>query len=129
MADQTAKYYETTAELAKELKKLNPKTTIYMWNKNVPQEGIFCDVPADKLKLPEGFYYNEKNGITNKHHTELAYNALTCKSIEKLNLEDEFIRNSVDEVKLPSKKKNSIVETIKKKVCSKKKTEISGLKR
>lgn len=112
-----AKYYGDTVELAKEIKKLNPKVNIYMWNNNVPQEGIFVNISAEQLKLPKGFYYNEKNGITNKHNTDGAYNILNCKPIKNLDLQDDFIKASVDEVVLPKNQKTQkIVERFKNKI-------------
>jgi hypothetical protein len=31
---------------------------------------MYSSVDIDKLVLPEGFYYNQKNGVTNKHRTK-----------------------------------------------------------
>ena len=31
---------------------------------------IIANVPGENLHLPDGYYFNEKNGITNKHKTE-----------------------------------------------------------
>ena len=31
---------------------------------------VYSSVKAEYLNLPLGFYYNEKNGITNKHNTK-----------------------------------------------------------
>ena len=31
---------------------------------------LYSDIDADLLTLPNGWYYNDKNGITNKHNTE-----------------------------------------------------------
>ena len=31
---------------------------------------IMSSITGNKLRLPEGFYYNEKNGVTNKHNTK-----------------------------------------------------------
>ena len=31
---------------------------------------IIGTIPTSKLLLPVGYYWNEKNGITNKHNTE-----------------------------------------------------------
>ena len=33
------------------------------------QPSIATFIPPEKLKFPMGYYYNEKNGITNKHNT------------------------------------------------------------
>lgn len=39
-------------------------------------------IPAEKLKFPVGYYYNEKNGVTNKHNT--ADGSYECFSLYKL---------------------------------------------
>ena len=50
--------------LADELKRLNPDIKMSFDSKG---NQIIVDGDISKLNLPEGFYYNEKNGITNKH--------------------------------------------------------------
>jgi hypothetical protein len=55
-------------ELLSELKKLNPDVSFgeydFRW------DAIYASVPVWKLKLPESFYLDEKNYITNKHRTD-----------------------------------------------------------
>ena len=47
------------------LEKLNPNANLRL------EDGfIFSSVAGELLVLPETFYYNEKNGITNKHRTK-----------------------------------------------------------
>lgn len=53
--------------IIKEVKNLNPDVKI----ESDPDRGlIFSSVDIEKLVLPEWFYYNQKNGITNKHNTK-----------------------------------------------------------
>ena len=52
--------------LVKDLHNLNPSARI-RWKRIDPC--IFSLVPIDQLVLPPDMYWNEKNGITNKHHT------------------------------------------------------------
>lgn len=62
----------TIYDVIKEIKYLNPNVFLNIddnkVNSNAENE-LFCEVNPEKLRLPEGFYYNEKNGITNKHNT------------------------------------------------------------
>jgi len=53
--------------LLKEIVRLNPSVEI-SYQKAHP-EVIACSKKGDELKLPKGYEYNNKNGITNKHHT------------------------------------------------------------
>lgn len=56
--------------MAKELEILNPSVQFDVRDHSVsPVIVIFGTVPGENLILPEGYYYNEKNGITNKHNT------------------------------------------------------------
>lgn len=75
---------------AKEIQRLNPNAEIRVGNMGVdPQANnrIYSSVPVEELILPEGFYYNEKNGITNKHNTK---SGLYCNiDVEDLSLADE----------------------------------------
>ena len=55
--------------LKRELERLNPQVkfdTADSWCTVI----IFGTIAAEKLRLPNGYYYNSKNGITNKHQTE-----------------------------------------------------------
>jgi len=54
-------------ELIQEITRLNPGVEI-KYQKN-HDEVIYCSKNGSDLKLPEGFEYNDKNGVTNKHHT------------------------------------------------------------
>lgn len=59
-------------EIVTKIKELNPDVEIELGDKDTDllyYKRIFASVPASELKLPKGFYYNDKNGITNKHHT------------------------------------------------------------
>ena len=58
----------TTAVLVKEIARLNRRVNILVDNISYPQY-IKVDCDPKKLRLPKPFYYNEKNGITNKHKT------------------------------------------------------------
>lgn len=55
-------------DLLKELQRLNPGVDIE-YDESLPTKKIVCSKNIDELKLPVGFYYNEKNGLTNKHNT------------------------------------------------------------
>lgn len=61
-------HYISKWQIALMVVKLNPgKAGIYSF----PNYEIYIrsSVPAESLVLPEGCYYNTKNGITNKHNT------------------------------------------------------------
>lgn len=60
-------------EIAKAIQELNPNAEIRVGNYELDSMALdrfFSSVPAEKLVLPNGFYYNTKNGVTNKHNTE-----------------------------------------------------------
>ena len=64
--------YPNMYEIAKAIQELNPHAEIRIADPaefSQAEAIIFSSVPGDELVLPEGFYYNEKNGITNKHNT------------------------------------------------------------
>lgn len=75
-------------QLINEIRKLNPDVEIRIGNPqfdSLASNRIFSSVPMDKLKLPEGFYANDKNGITNKHNTETGlYSSLSVDSIQSM---------------------------------------------
>ena len=53
--------------IIEEVKKLNPDIKI----ESDPDRGLlFSSVDIEKLVLPEWFYFNQKNWITNKHNTQ-----------------------------------------------------------
>ena len=54
-------------ELLNALRKLNPSVSLDL--KETDMDTIVSGIPAKKLILPKPFYYNTKNGITNKHET------------------------------------------------------------
>lgn len=56
--------------MAKELENLNPHVQFDVRDYSVsPVILIYGTVPGENLNLPDGYYYNDKNGITNKHNT------------------------------------------------------------
>ena len=58
------------ATMKKELVRLNPTVKFDVRDTSVsPIIIIYGSVPGEKLNLPNGYYYNEKNGITDKHNT------------------------------------------------------------
>lgn len=73
-------------ELINEIIKLNPDIEIRIGNPNLDSQAydrIFSSIPMEQLKLPEGYYSNTKNGITNKHNSSM-YTSLKVESIEKM---------------------------------------------
>lgn len=84
---------EDANELIDTLKTLNPLAKIER-DENVPSR-IYSSVPADLLILPEGFYYNEKNGITNKHNTKSGlYLTLDVDDLKETKESDDSLDNS-----------------------------------
>lgn len=77
-------------EIVEAIKQLNPGVEIRVGNPSIDpsaNERFYSSVPVEQLNLPYGFYYNEKNGITNKHKTE---SGLYCSlRVEDLSLADE----------------------------------------
>ena len=60
-------------EIAEVIQQLNPNAEIRvadMGLDSMATQRFYSSVPVEQLVLPEGFYYNEKNGITNKHNTQ-----------------------------------------------------------
>lgn len=78
-------------EIAIALQKLNPGVTIKLINpsyENVLDKQIYCNVSAKELALPAPFYYDEKNGITNKHTSKTGlYITINIEDISKVNPE------------------------------------------
>lgn len=78
-------------EIAIALQKLNPGVTIKLINpsyENVLEKQIYCNVSAKELALPAPFYYDEKNGITNKHTSKTGlYTTINIEDISKVNPE------------------------------------------
>ncbi len=119
------KYYETIEEFAKELKKLNPKATIYVWCGNKSQSRraerrIYTDTDIEQLKLPEGVGSRGNaftNGVYDTNTKMYESQDIAWQSIKRLNLKDELVRDCVKEIKLSEKTKaKGIVEKIKNKV-------------
>ena len=53
--------------IIQKIREINPGVEI---KTDVDRSMIFSSLPVEKLVLPEWFYYNYKNGITNKHNTQ-----------------------------------------------------------
>ncbi len=71
-------------EIFAEIKKLNPGVYLELDDAGKANRGIASSVPGNRLNLPEGFEYNDKNGITNKHDTESgAYASISVRPLEK----------------------------------------------
>lgn len=79
------------SELVEEIKRLNPNKSI-AFDDFILGERIVLDDDVSNYKLPEGWYYNEKNGLTNKHNTKTG------------------MYNSYD-VEMPKKDKSNDLET------------------
>lgn len=77
-------------EIAKVIQQLNPNAEIRVANIAYDPQAtsrFYSSVPIGQLVLPEGFYANEKNGITNKHKTQ---SGMYCDlSVEDLSMADE----------------------------------------
>lgn len=78
-------------QLINEIRKLNPGVEIRIGDERFDREArsrIFSSVPMHQLKLPEGYYSNEKNGITNKHTSKTGlYTTINIEDISKVNPE------------------------------------------
>ena len=56
-------------DLAREMQRLNPTVEVGVdYSSSEPK--LTTSVGLENLNYPEGFYYNDKNGITNKHNTK-----------------------------------------------------------
>lgn len=53
--------------IIQKIQELNPGVEI---KTDVDRSMIFSSLPVEELVLPEWFYFNYKNGITNKHNTQ-----------------------------------------------------------
>ena len=88
-------------EIAEAIQELNPTAEIRVGKIGLDSrasERFYSSLPIEKLVLPEGFYYNEKNGVTNKNNTN---SGLYC----SLDVEDLSLAN--EEMLMPKKSKNS----------------------
>ncbi|MBR3898443.1 MAG: hypothetical protein IKJ43_04115 [Bacilli bacterium] len=76
-------------EIVAEIMKLNPDTKITLTEEGtLTKEGFFneilIDKPVEDLILPEGFEYNDKDGITNKHNAKNGiYTSIHVKDMTK----------------------------------------------
>ena len=69
MTQKTKKHSLTNpVEITKKLQELNPNVEVRLENADFSPR-IYSSVPAEQLVLPDGFEFNDKNGITNKHQT------------------------------------------------------------
>lgn len=57
-------------DLAREMQRVNPTAQIGVDYYSSSEPKLTSNVGLENLNYPQGFYYNEKNGITNKHNTE-----------------------------------------------------------
>ena len=62
-------YVDNVIDLAHEIQRLNPKTEIELERQPNGEYKIQSNKLPEELKLPENFYFNFKNGITNKHQS------------------------------------------------------------
>ena len=76
-------------EFAFELQRLNPDVDIKLANPSLVQnfeELLFTSTPIGDLVLPQGFQYDEKNGINNKHNSlDGNYISIHLEDIKKTN--------------------------------------------
>ena len=105
--------------LLAELQILNPTANIKVNPLSIMNgdlSTISSNVSADKLVLPAGFEYNEKNGITNKHNTTTgAY--ISC-AVEKSEIKDAYdmARELIDlnanlKVQISNENGNQVIKT------------------
>lgn len=77
-------------QLINEIRKLNPKVEIRIGDPQFDtraRDRIFSSIPLEQLKLPEGYYSNLKNGITNKHNTDSGmYTSLSVESLDNISV-------------------------------------------
>jgi len=73
-------------DLAREMQRLNPTVKIYVDYTNEPK--LISSASIETLNYPEGFYYNEKNGLTNKHNSP---NGIY------LDVEVEYVNNQIND--------------------------------
>ncbi len=124
-------------EIARAIQELNKDAVIRVGNPEYDSEAtrrFYSSVPASELILPKGFYYNEKNGITNKHNTKTGSycsidvldlsladekKLLPKEEIEEENLDevddsmDDDIKEEKEEVVLDEKKENKEKKGVK----------------
>ena len=64
---ENEKRMSTSDFIIQEVRRLNPNVKI---ETDSDRGLLFSSVEIQDLVLPEWFYYNQKNGITNKHNTQ-----------------------------------------------------------
>ncbi len=76
-------------KIAKVIQMLNPNADIRIGNPAMMSDAnnkIFSSIPIENIKLPKGFEYNDKNGITNKYKTGSGvYTSLEVASLNGVN--------------------------------------------
>lgn len=89
---------DSVKRLAEELAKLNPDANItYIGNEIFGGEPtISTEIKPEKLKYPQGFYYNDKNGITNKHNTKSGSYMSVHPEVKKAEKKKEYADESID---------------------------------
>ena len=97
--------------LFKELQRLNPDVDLKKdYNLITGKKMIITPVPISELVLPTNFYYNEKNGLTNKHNTEngiySAYEIEETQDIKDLN------KKKIEEEKQKAEEEKKQVEKV-----------------
>lgn len=110
-------------EIADVIQQLNPDAEIRVAKLEYDPQAtkrLYSSVPMDQLVLPEGFYSNDKNGVTNKHNTKSGmYCALKVEDIK--NADERVLMPKVEkivEIERPSTKekieqvKNTIVNAV-----------------
>lgn len=105
-------------EIAEVIKQLNPDVEIKVDDnsiESVADARIYSSVPGKQLKLPDGFYYNDKNGITNKHNTKSgSYCSIAVEELSKTNESASKTEKEDDEVVFASSPKSNSVGENKK---------------
>lgn len=126
-------------EIIQAIQKLNPNVEISLGDPNLDPdyyESFYCSIPAEQLILPDGFYYNEKNGVTNKHNTKTGeYIGIPVKPMPKKkeikhvipfgDRVDAFVKRYVEEnqkKKAPSKLAGGHEDVAKKRSADKEET-------
>lgn len=71
-------------EIAEEIQRLNLDVDVRVKIEN-GEPILYFDKPMEGIILPDGFEYNEKDGITNKHTTSDAYISINVRAAEKEN--------------------------------------------
>ena len=62
--------YMGRSKMVEELRKLNPTVSFTIPGEEYGDDVIVASIDnLESLKLPKGFYMNQKNGLTNKHKT------------------------------------------------------------